>query len=101
MIPYFRVGEPVRKNVNNEEVALSGFAVAAVFIAALDAPPRLLADFLDEERSLAGRAGFIHRTIPERIFAFRIPATRVKGTALAGAFLDEIAATIGLWTLHT
>lgn len=101
MIPYFRAGDPVRRNGKNEEVALSGFAVAAVFIAALDAPPRLLTNFLDEERSLAGRAGLIHRTIPERIFAFRIPAARVKGTTLAGAFLNEVTSATGLWTLHT
>jgi hypothetical protein len=49
---------------NKEEVVLSGFTVAAVFVAALNASPCLLADFLDEERRPAGRASFIDRAIP-------------------------------------
>ena len=49
---------------NKEEVVLSGFTVAAVFVAALNTSPCLLADFLDEERRPAGRASFIDRAIP-------------------------------------
>ena len=53
-------------------LSLSCFAVAAFFATALDAAANLLADFLDEERGAAGRAGLVDRTIPQGIFARRI-----------------------------
>lgn len=43
---------------------LSGFAITAIFIAALHASPVLFADLFDQERGAAGGTRFIDGTIP-------------------------------------
>lgn len=54
-------GQHGGRHVSNES---PGFAVAAVLVAALNAPTILLADFFDQERGLARGAGFWDRTVP-------------------------------------
>ena len=68
----------MRDELNGRETRSAGFAVAAVFIAALYHPTRLLGDLLDQERRLTGGAGLIYGAIPQCIFAFRISAARVE-----------------------
>ncbi|MBX3347310.1 MAG: hypothetical protein KF747_01075, partial [Nitrospira sp.] len=59
-------------NEREEPAMSSRLTIATVLIAALHAPAVLFADFLDQERRLAGGAGLGDRTIPQRIFALRI-----------------------------
>lgn len=75
------------------------FAIAAILIAALNTPAVLLADFLNQERGLARRAGFGHRAIPEGEFTLGIITACEKRAAFARPLLHEVTAAIRLRTL--
>ncbi len=77
------------------------FAVTTFFASALDTSTDLFADFLDEKRSAAGRAGLVDWAIPQSILARRILTAGKERTAFSRALLDEVTATTWLGALHT
>ena len=94
--------EPLNDLWENEREGLvtsSRLTIATVLIAALHAPAVLFADFLYKERRLASGAGLGDRTIPQRIFAFRIVTAGKERSALLRSLLHQITAAIGLRTL--
>src|SRR6185436_3603949 len=99
--PVFRIEETARWNGIGTRSNLSGFAVAALLAAALNATADLLADFFDEERGAAGWAGLVDRTIPQGIFAGGILTAGKERTSFSRALLHEVSATAWLGTLHT
>jgi hypothetical protein len=69
-------------------LSLSGFAVPAIFIAALHRATGLLADFFYKEGSLTGGASLVDGTVPQRILTLRVSAAGVEVASFPGALLD-------------
>ncbi len=79
---------------------LSGLPIAAFFVAALDATSRLLAYLFDEERRLAGGAGFGDRSIPQGKLTLRVSAAGIERTTLSSALLYEVSTASRLRAFH-